>query len=66
MSKAEARKRLEDIDFIASLQDMTLERLHQTFDNYQNKKAPEWKKVAILRALKRRLEVLLPEGTANG
>lgn len=44
-------KHLEDLDFLHKLKTITLEELQKLKQNHRHKNNPEWKKVAIDRAI---------------
>lgn len=47
-------RRRKDIEFLAELRTATLERLRELEANHAHKSAPQWKRIAIKRAIARK------------
>lgn len=54
--RTQERRRLADLEFLEKLRTADLAELYRMHDNHRSKRAPAWKKVAIARAIARRMK----------
>ncbi len=52
-SKREAKKRADDLRFLARLRNATYDELRIIHNNHKHKGTPTWKRIALVRALLR-------------
>jgi hypothetical protein len=51
--RAEQRRAQKDREFLAKIRTATLDQLLEMWRNHDHKKAPAWKRVALIRAIER-------------